>query len=164
MHANRTARQSVAQSISRGDLWEPAKRFVDRLKKVRERADGSWVALCPSHPDKTRSLSVRVGDQAVVLNCFAGCSVEEIVSAAGLKLQDLYPPPLTGDRPIRRFPPFPVKDFAIHSRTALTAIGLALHDLAAGRPLTEADTAYLLRTADDLLGALDSIESAEGRR
>ena len=156
-----SARRTAVQSP--GDLWGPARNFVNRLKNVRERGDGSWTALCPAHTDKSRSLSVRIGDEAVVIRCFAGCEIEAIVSAAGMRMQDLYPPRPSRDGK-RRFPPFPWRDFAAHSRTALTAIGLALCDLAAGRPLTEDDAAYLRRTADDLLGLLDSIESAEGRR
>ena len=48
----------------------------------------SGVACCPSHQDKTPSLSVRDGDDgAVVVNCFAGCpwrNVKDALRARGL--------------------------------------------------------------------------------
>ncbi|MDA0591221.1 MAG: hypothetical protein O2820_10250 [Planctomycetota bacterium] len=49
---------------------------------------------CPAHEDKNPSLSVTEGDDGrVLLKCWAGCSFEEILNAAGLKKSDLFPRP-----------------------------------------------------------------------
>lgn len=52
-----------------------------------------WTARCSGHDDKTASLSVSAGaDGRVLLKCHAGCPIEDIVAALGLKLADLFPP------------------------------------------------------------------------
>lgn len=56
------------------------------------KAGKSFKALCPAHADKTPSLSVATGDDGrVLLHCFSGCSVESVVTAAGLAMTDLFP-------------------------------------------------------------------------
>ena len=51
-----------------------------------------WIACCPAHDDRNPSLSITDGDDGkVLLHCHAGCSVDQIVSAAGLDLKDLFP-------------------------------------------------------------------------
>lgn len=64
--------------------------ILDRLDGVKGR-DGQYKAICPVHQDKKASLSVGVGsDGRILLNCFAGCSTESIVSALGLGMKDLF--------------------------------------------------------------------------
>ena len=45
-------------------------------------------ALCPSHDDKSPSLSIRKTEHFIQLNCFAGCTYKEIVAATGMKITD----------------------------------------------------------------------------
>src|SRR4051812_22288676 len=50
-----------------------------------------WMAHCPAHKDRTPSLSIAEGDDGrVLVNCFAGCSVEDIVAAVGVTTADLF--------------------------------------------------------------------------
>ncbi|MCL5769949.1 MAG: phage/plasmid primase, P4 family [Planctomycetes bacterium] len=50
-------------------------------------------ARCPSHDDKTASLSVGSGDDGrVLLHCFAGCTAEDICAKLGIGVADLMPP------------------------------------------------------------------------
>jgi putative DNA primase/helicase len=47
---------------------------------------GAWhgnyaLCLCPAHDDRSPSLSVRAGDRAVLVHCFAGCAQEDIFAA-----------------------------------------------------------------------------------
>ncbi len=52
---------------------------------------GKWLAQCPAHDDRRPSLSIREGDERrVLLRCFAGCSIERIVSALGITIHDLF--------------------------------------------------------------------------
>ncbi len=65
--------------------------ILSRLHRVRRSRNG-WTALCPSHQDRERSLSIAIGDDGrVLLRCFAGCPVEAIVKALGLELKELFP-------------------------------------------------------------------------
>lgn len=63
--------------------------FISHLEKVKERV-GSYTALCPSHDDRNRSLSVNESDGKILVKCFAGCDPEMIVSALGLEMKDLF--------------------------------------------------------------------------
>jgi hypothetical protein len=75
--------------------------FVLRLENLRKSGRG-WSARCPSHVDRTNSLSVAVGDHgALLVHCFAGCGVAEIVGAMGLHVSDLFPDHRERDRPLR---------------------------------------------------------------
>jgi hypothetical protein len=66
-----------------------AAEFVDRLKGVRRRGSG-WMARCPAHDDRHPSLSVKENNGHILVHCFAGCTVDTIVAALGLELQDLF--------------------------------------------------------------------------
>jgi len=79
------------------------------LQKVRQTGHGRWIAACPAHEDKTASLSIRELDgEKTLIHCFAGCSVHEVVQAAGIELSDLFPPRQHHGKPERN--PFPASD------------------------------------------------------
>lgn len=62
------------------------------LDKVKPTGPNKWKACCPAHDDKTPSLAItETSDGVVLLKCWAGCSVTNIVSAIGLDLRDLFP-------------------------------------------------------------------------
>jgi len=64
--------------------------ILSRLKNVRTIHNG-WKASCPAHHDRQPSLSVSIGDNGrVLLYCHAGCKVEDVVSALGLGMRDLF--------------------------------------------------------------------------
>jgi hypothetical protein len=70
-----------------------AEALLARLDKVRKRGPGQYSACCSAHEDRKPSLSVReLPDGTVLLKCWAGCSVADIVAAVGLELHDLFPP------------------------------------------------------------------------
>lgn len=85
----------------------PIEIVLSRLENPR-RSPRGWVARCPSHEDRFPSLSVAEGrDGRALVNCFAGCTAEEIVSALGLEMSDLFPPK---QEPVRNRPaPKPVR-------------------------------------------------------
>lgn len=64
--------------------------FLNHLDKVRSNGTGKWMACCPSHDDKSPSMSIKQVDGKIILHCFAGCSAEEITGAIGLKMSDLF--------------------------------------------------------------------------
>jgi hypothetical protein len=63
--------------------------ICERLKNVRPLRDG-FTARCPGHDDRSNSLSIRVGAGKVLLHCFAGCTVETVCDALGIKVRDLF--------------------------------------------------------------------------
>jgi len=73
---------------------KPIDELLGRLEGVRG-SGGNYVAKCPSHDDRSPSLSVAEGDNgAVLIHCHAGCETYDILAAVGLGFGDLYPDPL----------------------------------------------------------------------
>jgi hypothetical protein len=62
--------------------------------KLRENGRDRWRACCPAHGGSNPSaLSVGIADNgSVLLRCWQGCSIEQIVGALGLDVVDLFPP------------------------------------------------------------------------
>jgi hypothetical protein len=101
-----TNRNAAATGIDRGaksanvgsspekytNSTDPVERLLSRLDRVRKSGQG-WTARCPAHEDRTASLSITgnvAGDGRVLVHCFAGCSVGDVVAAAGLSIGDLF--------------------------------------------------------------------------
>lgn len=49
-----------------------------------------WKALCPSHEDRSPSLSIRQSGNQVLLHCHAGCKTLDIIHALDLEFRDLF--------------------------------------------------------------------------
>jgi hypothetical protein len=65
-------------------------RVLERLEGVKAH-NGYFMAPCPAHEDGNPSLSVREGnDGRVLLNCFAGCTFDDMLTALDLKAEDLF--------------------------------------------------------------------------
>ena len=70
----------------------PLDRVLAQLENVTQTRT-QISARCPAHDDSRNSLSVGEDeDGTVLLHCFVGCSAEQITTAIGLSLADLYPP------------------------------------------------------------------------
>lgn len=71
-----------------------AELLLDKLQGVKPTGLGKWKALCPVHEEKTPSLSIyELDDGRVLLHCFGcGAGAAEIIKAAGLKPDDVFPP------------------------------------------------------------------------
>lgn len=60
-------------------------------------SNGSFTAPCPAHDDHDPSLSISEGDDGrVLLKCFAGCAVGDVVAALDLEMKDLFDDPPGG--------------------------------------------------------------------
>ena len=67
-----------------------AAELLPSLSTVRPRGASKWSARCPSHADKSPSLTITEGDKGLLLKCWAGCTLEEITKALGLSIPDLF--------------------------------------------------------------------------
>lgn len=106
-----------------------AEKILDRLQKVRSRGQDAWVACCPAHEDSDPSMTITERDGKLLMHCFAGCSIHEIVSAVGLEVTDLFPDredPLS-PKPSRK-PYFPAEAVltALASEALVLELSLAL--------------------------------------
>ena len=113
--------------------------LLSRLSKVKGR-NGSWVACCPAHEDRSPSLSIREDGERVLVHCHAGCDVASVLGAVGLDMTDLYPPrPEPGPQPKQQR----VRLFAgdvlrcLHAEAAVVMV--AAYNVRNGVKLTEED-------------------------
>ncbi len=76
--------------------------FLRRLDGVKRSGKG-WMARCPAHDDHNPSLSItETSDGKTLLKCFAGCQPEQVVSAVGLEMKDLFPAALNNGENVGR--------------------------------------------------------------
>jgi len=118
--------------------------LLHRLEHVRQYGKG-WSARCPAHQDRQASLSVAIGnDGRILLHCFAGCPVGDVLGAVGLVLADLFPARIRDDSPDGRRA---LREAARQAqwRAALgvlafeaSVVGFAAYDVLRGR-LSDAD-------------------------
>lgn len=64
--------------------------FLALLKGVKQLRDGQYVTLCPGHHDTKPSLSIKEADGKILVQCFAGCELAEILKPLGLEPKDLF--------------------------------------------------------------------------
>ena len=58
---------------------------------ARKTGRGKWLALCPAHPDRHRSLSIAEGKKGVLIRCMSmGCDTRDVLRAAGLTMEALF--------------------------------------------------------------------------
>ena len=129
-------------------------KLLDRLRKVQSRGHGQYMACCPAHEDRTPSLSIRdAGDGRILVNCLAGCSIEDVLSSIGLEFKDISPP-----NPIaHHMKPVKPRVYATDALKALEfearIVQLAAYGMSIGKKLDEQDS-------DRLKLAIDRIETA----
>ena len=70
------------------DLYNPAAHFdlETHAANLVKRLGGTWsskgaMCRCPAHDDRTPSLSIRVGEKALLFKCFAGCDTLDVIRA-----------------------------------------------------------------------------------
>ena len=76
--------------------------ILTSLPRAREDRKGGYYVSCPTdhhlRGDRSAGLHVSMAEDGVVLvKCFAGCDVREVLAAVGLRVRDLFP-----DTPERR--------------------------------------------------------------
>ena len=78
--------------------------LLPKLDRLRKTKDG-WTARCPAHDDRTPSLSIATGEAGqILLRCFAGCALDDVLESLGLKVTDLFPGSADGRSGVRPAP------------------------------------------------------------
>ena len=128
--------------------------LLSRLRQVKGR-NGSFTACCPAHNDKSPSLAVReTQDGRILLHCFGGCSVEEVLGAVGMEIGDLFPEKGENHHPKVK-PRFYATDLLriIHREALIVA--LVAMDIHQGRSVLSEDRERLLVARNRIMEALD---------
>ena len=129
--------------------------LLSKLDKVKRTGTGRWLACCPAHADKGPSLSLRETDDGrVLVYCFAGCSIHEVLTAVDMDMADLFPPRQHHGKPERR--PFPAVDVLRCIAFESLVVAAAAAALLAGEPFGPAERERLILAASRIQGALSA--------
>jgi len=130
----------------------------DRARVIVEKLGGIWrgshgECRCPAHDDRSPSLSVRLGDRAILFHCFAGCDIGAILRA----LRDLH---LHDAHPLHLPPSVPQRDRSGLARklwqTSVPIPGTPAQDYLKARGLVPPYPACLRYNAQTIFGAGDT--------
>ena len=133
--------------------------LLARLDGVKKTGSGRWLAKCPAHKDKRASLGIREADEGKTLvHCFAGCSVHEVIAAAGLEISDLFPPrpadPASIGRSERR--PFPAADILRAIAFEALVVGVTASAMGEGKSLTPVERKRLMLAVSRIQAAVEA--------
>ncbi len=124
--------------------------ITSNFEGVKRTGPGRHVARCPAHKDRRASLSIReLEDGRWLVHCFAGCPVDAVLDAAGLRIEDLFPERVAaggGTPPEKR--PFSVRELLDALAAELNVAWVLLADLAKGKVADERDRRRAGRARD----------------
>lgn len=114
--------------------------LLGRLNGVKKTGQGKWLAKCPAHDDRSPSLGVKFVDDKVLIHCFAGCSVDDVLQSIGLQIDDLFPERAARSGTPRpqapRFSPYELFPLLVQEAMILA---LAFDDAVCNRDISDAD-------------------------
>jgi len=120
--ANVTKREGVPSGVYNRKM--SVQKILERLEHVRKVSGDQWVAVCPSHDDRSPSLHVREKDDGrILIHCKAGCGATEVLDSIGLTYNDLFPDSGTEYRAFSRVKDHTVDDFVVEIWNADRKLG-----------------------------------------
>ena len=127
--------------------------LISRLENVKRTGAGRWIARCPAHEDRRASLSIReIEDGRVLVHDFAGCAVDDVLSAVGLDMSALFPErEVNHGKQERR--PFNAADVLRCVGFEALVVASAASNMTSGIVLTPADLDRLMVAAERLQAA-----------
>ena len=64
--------------------------IIDQTHATSSGSDFQYIGLCPSHDDNNPSLSIKIAEDKILVNCHRGCTTKQICSALDIKESDLF--------------------------------------------------------------------------
>ena len=110
-------------------------KIISKLEYCKQVAPEKWLARCPSHNDKSPSLSIRDNGDRILINCFAGCGALDVLNAIGCDWADVMPKDDNYSQQVRRNEKQHIEQ---------TIVEIAQKNLAHGVRLSEADKQVVL--------------------
>ncbi len=71
-------------------MFNSPREFLSILNKVKQITPNQYMACCPAHEDKNPSLSIKFDSGKILLHCFTGCTLEDILNSLNITKSDLY--------------------------------------------------------------------------
>ena len=72
------------------NLNQTFQRIVDQTNAKSIGGGDQYRGLCPAHDDDSPSFSVKMTDEKILMNCFAGCSFDQICSSLGIQKSETF--------------------------------------------------------------------------
>ena len=133
--------------------------FLSRLSSIKRTGIGRYLACCPAHPDKHPSLNVReLDDGRILVKCFAGCSVEEVLDAVGLEFDALFPERAIGDHMPRERRPFNSSDVLAALTFEINVASIILDRMVNDKDITAGDWLRFKTAADRIRSAKEFVD------
>ena len=76
--------------------------IIRHFNNVKPNGKNGYMACCPYHGDKHQSLSISEKDGKILMNCFAGCDIRDILWSSGLQEKDLFNDPGSNEHTAER--------------------------------------------------------------
>lgn len=136
-------------------------RVLDRLDGVRRTAPEKWRARCPSHQSRSLSLAIAEGrDGLVLLKCFAGCAVGDVLQAIDLESRDLFERPMAGValHGTRLRSPWNARDVLDLAVVEIHIVGIVASDILQRRTIGEQDWQRLSQASGRLLAMASEVQ------
>lgn len=79
--------------MARKDTRMNIEKLLSRLQGVKKTGSDRWICKCPSHQDKSPSLTISIDSRTsnVLVTCFAGCDTYSILKSIGCDWEDVFP-------------------------------------------------------------------------
>ena len=141
-------------------MTPPIDRVLAYLPDAKPSGRDRWRTWCRACGGNTSALSVGVGDgDSVLLKCWKGCTVEEVIGAIGLEMHDLFPPKFTASAPMRRRRLLTAGQALELLNDEAQLIALAGSNIGHGIELTDADRDRVLQAAGRIAFLRDEVQS-----
>lgn len=138
-----------------------AQLLVSRLEDVKKTGADRWLARCPAHNDRTASLNIcEKDDGRTLVHCFAGCSAFEVIAAAGLEMDALFPPRTSDHRRRGERSPFPAMDVLRAVEWEALIIAAAGSFLGNGGVQSDEDRARLILASTRITDAMEACNAS----
>jgi len=136
-----------------------ADNLLSQLSRIKRTGVNRWLSLCPAHSDKHPSLAIReLDDERVLIHCFAGCSVEEVLDAVGLEFDALFPEHAIGDHIPRERRPFNSSDVLAALNFEINVASIILDRMVNDKDITAGDWLRFKTAADRIRSAKEFVD------
>jgi len=126
--------------------------ILSRLERVKGR-NGAYTACCPAHSDKSPSLAIReLDDGRILIKCFADCSVQDILGAIGMDMNDLFPNVNKDLHQVKR--KYYASDLLRVIEFEAWVVSVAAYTMAQGLPLSEEDRGRMKKAQARIMEAV----------
>jgi hypothetical protein len=127
----------------------PIDLILQSLESVQKGSPGQYRAKCPACGGRTKKLSVReTPDGAVLMHCFGGCDVSDVVAAMGLDMDALFPPRERSGKEPKRLAKTLTPGQALELVTDdMMVVAVIAADIAHGKTVSVQDCARVMQAA-----------------